>query len=208
MKIKLGAHVWAAIIAAVALAGCAGTAPDHFYRLADAGLGTGAASSNSTPTSTPTRQMPTVSVTAVSVPDLVDRPQIVTLGPGSRVQLSEQHRWAEPLKLAIGRLVADRIAAGLGSALVTAYPADPGVEAAYRVSLSVQRFDSELGTAASSTVLWTVRRTADGQQRAGRTVLNQRPLDASFDAIVQAHAQALGRIGDEVAQVILVLQGP
>ena len=60
------------------------------------------------------------SVAAVSVPERVDRPQIVTLGPGSEVRLSEQHRWAEPLKLAIGRLVADRLSQALGATLIAA----------------------------------------------------------------------------------------
>ena len=190
----------AAVFATVVLSACATTAPDHFYRLVDRG--------SNTSTGAPVRSLPPVAVGPVSVPDLVDRPQIVTLGPGSRVQLSEQNRWAEPLKLAIGRLVAERMAASLGSPLVTAYPADAGIEAAYRVSLSVQRFDSELGNAASATVLWTVRRMSDGQMRSGRTALSQRPVDASFDAIVVAHAQSLARIGDEIAQVILSLQVP
>ena len=187
-----------ATLATLVLTACATTAPDHFYRLADPSPTVNAAS----------RAMPSVAVGPVSVPDLVDRPQIVTLGPGSRVQLSEQNRWAEPLKLAIGRLVAERMAASLGTPLVTAYPADAGIEAAYRVALSVQRFDSELGVNASDTVLWTVRRLADGQLRSGRTALSQRPADASFDAIVVAHAQSLARIGDEIAQVIIAMQLP
>ena len=191
----------AAVVATVVLSACATTAPDHFYRLVDRGP-------NAVQSVTPARSIPPVAVGPVSVPDLVDRPQIVTLGPGSRVQLSEQNRWAEPLKLAIGRLVAERMAASLGSPLVTAYPADAGIEAAYRVNLSVQRFDSELGSAASATVLWTVRRMADGQMRSGRTALSQRPVDASFDAIVVAHALSLARVGDEIAQVILAMQTP
>ena len=197
-RAALGMAVAAVAAVAVVAAGCASTAPDRFYRLA-----------NQQPPPTQVRgtpawaaAMPVVAIGAVSVPDLVDRPQIVTLGSGSRVQVSEQHRWAEPLKLAIGRLVAERIAAGLGSALVSAYPADTGIEAGYRVSLSVQRFDSELGVAANDTVLWTVRRVADGQLRSGRTAFSTTPADASFDAMVNAHVDALGRIADEIARVI------
>jgi uncharacterized lipoprotein YmbA len=142
-------------------------------------------------------------VAAVSVPELVDRPQIVTVGPGSEVQLSEQHRWAEPLKLAIGRLVADRLSQALGGALVSAYPAEAAADTAYRVSLNVQRFDSELGVAVHTTVLWTVRRLADGQQRSGRSALRTVPADASHDALAAAHAQALGRIADEIARALV-----
>jgi len=107
------------------------TPPDRYYRLL--------ASAEAAPAVVPAGPRPTVAVAAVSVPEIVDRPQIVTLGPGSEVRLSEQHRWAEPLKLAIGRLVADHLSQALGGALVSAYPAEPAADTAYRVSLNVQR---------------------------------------------------------------------
>lgn len=185
----------ALLAAACLLLGCAATPPDRYYRL----LATGEAA----PVALPAGPRPAVAVAAVSVPELVDRPQFVTLGPGSEVRLSEQHRWAEPLKQAIGRLVADRLSQALGGALVSAYPAEAAADTAYRVSLNVQRFDSELGVAAHTTVLWTVRRLADGQQRSGRSVLRTVPADASHDAIAAAHAQALGRIADEIARALV-----
>jgi len=185
----------AALLAgACLLASCAATPPDRYYRLL--------ASAEAAPAVVPAGPRPTVAVAAVSVPEIVDRPQIVTLGPGSEVRLSEQHRWAEPLKLAIGRLVADHLSQALGGALVSAYPAEPAADTAYRVSLNVQRFDSELGVAAHTTVLWTVRRLADGQQRSGRSALRTVPADASHDALAAAHAQALGRIADEIARAL------
>jgi len=186
----------AALLAgACLLAGCAATPPDRYYRLL--------APSEAAPALLPPGPRPAVAVAAVSVPEIVDRPQIVTLGPGSEVRLSEQHRWAEPLKLAIGRLVADRLSQVLGGALVSAYPAEPAADTAYRVSLNVQRFDSELGVAAHTTVLWTVRRLADGQQRSGRSALRTVPADASHDALAAAHAQALDRIADEIARALV-----
>jgi uncharacterized protein len=180
------------LASACLLAGCAATPPDRYYRLL--------AGSEAAPTLRAAGPRPAVAVAAVSVPELVDRPQIVTVGPGSEVRLSEQHRWAEPLKLAIGRLVADRLSQALGGALVSAYPAEAAADTAYRVSLNVQRFDSELGVAAHTTVLWTVRRLADGQQRSGRSALRTVPADASHDALAAAHAQALARIADEIAR--------
>ena len=186
----------AALLAGACLMlGCAATPPDRYYRLVAAG--------EAAPIALPAGPRPAVAVAAVSVPELVDRPQIVTLGPGSEVRLSEQHRWAEPLKLAIGRVVADRLSQALGGALVSAYPAEAAADTAYRVSLNVQRFDSELGVAAHTTVLWTVRRLADGQQHSGRSALSTVPADASHDALAAAHAQALGRIADEIARSLV-----
>jgi len=196
---------WVAAVAiglAATLCGCAGTAPERHYRLAPAGAAAALPALPALP-----MPLPVVAVAPVSVPELVDRPQIVTLGPGAQVFLSEQHRWAEPLKLAIGRLVAERLAVALGGALVWAYPAEVGAEAGYRVNLAVQRFDSEPGVAAQTTALWTVQRLADGQQRPGRSALRTTPADASLDALAAAHAQALTGIADQIARDIAELAG-
>jgi uncharacterized lipoprotein YmbA len=176
-------------LALLLLAACATAPPDQFYRLGAPGTAPAAA----------LRQSPVVLIAPVSVPDMVDRPQIVTLGPGSRVQLSDQQRWAEPLKLAIGLLLADRISTRLGLAQVWAYPAEPGAEAQFRINVALQRFDSETGVAASSTLLWTVRRMRDGQTRSGRSDAHGVPTDGSIGALVEAHGQALSRAGEEIA---------
>jgi uncharacterized lipoprotein YmbA len=182
-------------LAPLLLAACASAPPDQFYRLGDPGTAPAAA----------WRQSPVVLISPVSVPDMVDRPQIVTLGSGNRVQVSDQQRWAEPLKLAIGRLLADRIGTRLGLAQVWAYPAEPGTEVQFRVNVALQRFDSEAGVAASSTLQWSVRRMRDGQARAGRSEARGVPANGSIGALVDAHAQALARAGDDIAVALAEL---
>jgi uncharacterized lipoprotein YmbA len=177
------------------LAGCASSPPDTFYRLA-------LRSDAPPPPALTSGRAPVVAVAAVTVPDLVDRPQIVTQDSGSRVRVNDDQRWAEPLKLAIGRLVAERIAARLSPALVSAYPAETGIDAELRVGVVVQRFDSEPGVAARDTVLWTVRRLADGQRLAGRSSREVVPADASVGALVDAHALALAAVADEIAAAL------
>jgi hypothetical protein len=182
-------------LALLLLSACASAPPDQFYRLG----------ATATVPAATLRQTPVVLIAPVSVPDLVDRPQIVTLGPGSRVQVNDQLRWAEPLKLAIGRLLAERISSRLGLAQVWAYPAEPGTEAQLRVNVAVQRFESEPGVSASSTVLWTVRRARDGQTRSGRSEARGVPADASIGALVEAHGQALAQVGDQLAAALAEL---
>jgi len=46
----------------------------------------------------PAQNAPTVRVAAITLPEMVDRPQLVVRGEGSRVNILEMHRWAEPLK--------------------------------------------------------------------------------------------------------------
>src|SRR5947208_2171931 len=81
---------------------------------------------------------PSIAVTSVSVPDLVDRPQIVVrMGP-HQVGIGEQARWAEPLRSAIARVVAANLATALNGRVAPQRAGD----ADYRVALEVQRFES------------------------------------------------------------------
>lgn len=188
-----------ALVAALALvqfaAGCASPPPERFYRLA-------VAPSTTAPGTATAGDGPVVTVGAVTLPALVDRPQIVTLSAGSRVEVSEAHRWAEPLRFALGRVVAEQLAAALGTPLVYAYPQVAVADPAFRVTLNVQRLDATRGVAVDDELLWTVRRVADGQLRSGRSHGRAVPADASYDALVAAHVEALAAVSGDIARAI------
>ncbi|WP_428416025.1 PqiC family protein [Methylibium sp.] len=189
----------ALVVAALALAqlaaGCASPPPERFYRLA-------VAPSAAAQPAASAGDGPVVTVGAVTLPALVDRPQIVTLAAGSRVEISEAHRWAEPLRFALGRVVAEQLAATLGTPLVYAYPQLAVADAAFRVTLNVQRFDATRGVAVDDELLWTVRRVADGQLRSGRSSGRAVPADASYDALAEAHVEALAAVSGDIARAI------
>ena len=82
-----------------------------------------------------------IAVGPVTIPDLVDRPQFVVRVGANQVTITEQARWAEPLKSAIARVVAANLASALSARAVS--PRNGEVD--YRVALDVQRFDSGPG---------------------------------------------------------------
>jgi uncharacterized lipoprotein YmbA len=138
---------------------------------------------------------PSVSVGPVAVPDIVDRPQIVVrLGP-NQVQIIEQARWAEPLKIAIARVVAANLAATLGARLAPTRNAD----ADYRVALDVQRFESP-ADAVLIEALWSVT-SKDGRQT-GRSVVRQKIAARDYAALAAAHSAALATMSKEIAAAI------
>ena len=171
------------------LAACASAPPERFYRLV-AMASPAAAGGNG----------PVIDVAAIALPELFDRPQMVTLGSGSRVEISERHRWAEPLKLAIGRVVAAQLSAALDAPFVQAYPQAAVGAAALRVSLQVQRFDAEPGVAVEDEILWTVRRLADGQTRAGRGSARVVVAEPGHAGLPAAHVAALASISRDIAR--------
>src|SRR5438067_8881156 len=112
---------------------------------------------------------PSVAVVSVTVPDLVDRPQIVVRAGPNQVGMSEQARWAEPLRGAIARVVTANLAAALNGKVAPQRGADPD----YRVTLDMQRFESALGDGVLIDAVWSVA-PKSGERRAGRTVAREK----------------------------------
>ena len=73
---------------------------------------------------------------------------------------------------------------------------------AYRVTIDVQRFESAPGQAALVEAVWTVRKTAGGETRSGRTVAREAVQGDGFDALAAAHSRALAKMSGDIAAAI------
>src|SRR6266702_4452442 len=62
----------------------------------------------------PVSRPSSVSIGPVSLPEIVDRTQLVIQLKGNKVDILEFHRWAEPLKSQMPRLMADNVGLLLG----------------------------------------------------------------------------------------------
>ena len=142
----------------------------------------------------------------VTIPEVVDRPQIVTRAAGNRVELAENSRWAAPLKTEIPRVLADHIARLLPNAR-TATSDQRGAGAPdFRVLLDVQRFESS-SDGATIQASWTIRPKEGAPVITGRSVLNE-AAGAGYEAIVAAHSRALERLAGEIAAAIRARPAP
>jgi uncharacterized lipoprotein YmbA len=150
----------------------------------------------------------TIAIESVSVPDLVDRPQMVVRIDASKVSVEEYSRWAEPLKSQISRVLAADLAASLPGALVTGNPSRLADAPDYRVAVGVQSFESTLGDAASIVVLWSVRSGKSGSALNGRTDVHESTQAAGYDALVDAHSRALATVSGKIASAIRTLLPP
>ena len=166
------------------LTACAGTPPrESFFTL------------NAPEPAAAAADAPSVAVGPVTIPDMVDRPQIVVrLGP-NQVQIIEQARWAEPLKSAIARVVAANLAATLRARLAPSRNND----ADYRVALDVQRFESP-ADAVLVEALWTV--TSKDGKRSGRSVVREKIAAKDYSALAAAHSAALATLSKQIAAAI------
>ena len=172
-----------------AIAGCS-TAPSRFYSL----------DSTATADSSPAARA-SVMVGPVTIPASVDQPEFVVRVAANRVEVDEFNRWVSPLGDGIARAVAGDLVVLLGSPDVAAAQL-ANFSPDYRVTIDVQRFESIRGDAAVVEAVWTVRKTAGGETRSGRTVAREPVQGQGFDALAAAHSRALAKMSADIAAAI------
>lgn len=171
------------------LAGC-GTAPkESFYTLSAA-----------PPAETVASAAVSVHVGPVSIPEAVDRnPMVIRTGP-NQVDIDDLHRWAEPLKASIPRVLAANLARELGGGRVSS-GRQPGAGADYRVAVEVARFESSFAEGATLEASWTVTGKSGGPLH-GRTVARVPSASGDHAGIASAHSRALDQLAREIAAAI------
>jgi uncharacterized lipoprotein YmbA len=174
-------------------AGCASTPASRFYTLSAAPTPAAASSDLS------------VVVGPLSVPAVVDRPQIVVRVGPNQVRPDEFNRWASPLQNNIARVVAENLVAMLGTPRVTLSSQTVNAEAEYRAAIEVQRFESALGEAAILDAVWTVSRTKDDKSKTGRTTVREAVSETGYDALAAAHSRAIARLSRDIADAVQAL---
>jgi uncharacterized lipoprotein YmbA len=147
-----------------------------------------------------------VAVGPVSVPAVIDRPQLVVEAGPNQVEIDEFNRWASPLQSDIARVVAENLTKMLGTPLVSVFPQSTAAGASYRVWIDVVRFESAPGKSATLDAVWKVRGKKAETSRAGRTTVSEPLTAGGYTALVAAHSRALGRLSEEVAEAIRALE--
>jgi uncharacterized lipoprotein YmbA len=180
------------MLAAAALVGCGSSPKSHFYTLSS---GTALERSDA-------KIQYSVAIGPVTVPEIIDRPQIVTRSGPNQVQIADLARWAGPLKSEIPRVMAGNLMQLLDGAYVYVYPQNVSPNADYQVLVEVQRFDSTLGDAVTIEALWAVRPSQGGAQKNGRSVVREPTNGNGYDALVAAHSRALTAVSRDIAEAI------
>jgi uncharacterized lipoprotein YmbA len=144
-----------------------------------------------------------VALGPVTIPAAVDRPELVVRYNAVRVVALEQERWAESLREAVPRVLADSITGTLHDVQVTTVTtAAPQPD--LRVSVDVTRFEAIAGREVIIEAHWRLR-SADTKTATEGTSVARVPIrggSQDYDAIVAAEAAALSEIGVELARVL------
>jgi uncharacterized lipoprotein YmbA len=171
------------------LAGCASSPPVRYFSL-DAPAPAGSAAA----------QGKILGVGPLPTPEYLQRPQLVTRGPGQQMRVDEYSRWIEPLEQELLRYLSLSLANGLPGTTVVQFPYNSIVRADYRLIGRIDRFDADAEGLAVLTVQWGV---GDGKgatlvrsQRTSYSAQATRPGDAG--SIVAAMNRTLAEFTADI----------
>lgn len=146
-----------------------------------------------------------VAIGPVSVPEALDRLQLVLRVAPKRYAIADTERWSEPLKREIPRVIAQEVGQRLPAARVAVHSQHAAQGADYRVLIDVLRFESVPGASITLEAAWSVRNRAGGRLHEARSVFVEKVNAPGVAALVGAHEQALSALGREIAEAVEAL---
>ncbi len=172
------------------LSGCARSPQTNFYTL--------------TPSMVPdptgaTLNYPTVSIMPITLPELVDRPQLVVPDDGTKVLILESERWAEPLRSSIPRLIAENLSQIVGAGKVSSYPQYASNNCRYRIYVDFQSIETTREKLVFN-ILWSIRSVTDGKVSSRSFRIVEKTGGNSREDLTSAYSRAIGGVAREIAK--------
>jgi uncharacterized lipoprotein YmbA len=144
-----------------------------------------------------------VAVGPVELPDIFDRPQIVTRPGANRIDLAEFNRWGGDLNADLSRVLVQNLMVRLNTQNVSAYPLLRDARADFRVAVRFFRFDGELGKRVNLSGTWQLLDGESGCPLATRGFdISEMPAGPTYDDFVQAISDGVAKLSQAIAVTI------
>jgi uncharacterized lipoprotein YmbA len=187
-------HTFMAGLCLALLAGCGVTKPSRYYLLTpveEQGAGT---------VSTPS---PAVGIGPVAFPAYLDRPEIVLRSGGNELNYAGSNRWAEPLKTAFNRTLAENLSIMLPTDRTVIHPWSRSTMLDYQVIVDVTRFDADAAGAVTLTAAWELIRSSDSTvMKRNKTTYTEAAGSTDYPAVVAAQSRVVERLSRDIAAAI------
>ena len=195
MNIK---RVTTVIALTLGLAACMGspTRPAQFYLLSpEPGQPVPARATATAPLS--------IGLGPVTLPEIYDRPQIVTRTDANRIDLAEFERWGGDLNKDLARTLARNLMSRLNTDSVVLHPWSGRHRPDFQVSIRFFRLDGQLDSAAMLDGVWRILDGSRGCELAARHFQYQQDTSGpGYPELVAAISHGVARLSQEIAEQI------
>jgi uncharacterized lipoprotein YmbA len=188
-------RVFAAVLL---LSSCAAPLAEHFYTLESA---------TRSADSVAQKNKLNIIIGPLSLPEIVDRPQMVVHTNANQVTILEGQRWAESLRSAVPRVISDDLQQQLPDASVSVNGASTAVVATanYRIAIDIIRFDAYLGAEVELEARWRIV-DRSGNVVSDRGDIREPTSGNGYDQLAAAHARALQRLSIRLGQQVVAAE--
>ena len=187
-------HTLVAALCLAQLAGCSVTKPSRYYLLTPAEEQSAA---------TVNTVSPAVGIGPVAFPAYLDRPEIVLRSGDNELSYAGSDRWAEPLKTAFNRTLAENLSIMLPTDRTAIHPWPRSVVLDYQVIIDVTRFDADAGGTVILTAAWELIRSSDSTViERSKATYTEAAGNTGYPAIVAAQSRVVERLSRDIAATI------
>jgi len=189
------------LVPVLLLAGCIGnpTKPSEFYVLS---INPGTPVS-----STLAEDEVSLGLGPLTLPEIYDRPQIVTRGEANRITLAEYDRWGGDLNKDLGRALAGNLMSRLNTDRIVPFPWPRRYDPDFQVTVRLFRFDGVLGSNAALEGIWRILDAHKGCELvADRFSITEATDGPGYPALVTAMSRAVAKLSQAIAEQVAVTQ--
>ncbi len=172
------------------LGACASSRPDHFYILTP--LPQGPASARSVPAAQAALRL--------SVPSLVDRPEMLLNSAAGGVDVLEHERWAAPLGDLMTQTLARDIELRRADVVVFGPGAYRAKDAALKITVDVVQITVRRAGRASIAAHWRIIDSGSSKEAAGGDEFSAALGGEDYAAVAQALSECLGQLADRLVE--------
>jgi hypothetical protein len=148
-----------------------------------------------------------IGIGPVEIPEILDRPQIVTRTGPNKLKMDEFHRWAGPLEAGFAQVLAENISLLLATDKVAVYPWEVDFKPHYRIALDIRYFEGQWGENVVLDVVWRVSGQESQKIQTVKASVIKEPLPAAdYEALVAAKSKTIAQLSREIVQEIRKLQ--
>lgn len=195
-----GAARLALAAALLALSGCMATQPTAFYTLSSLPREADVAALRAP-------SGPTVGVAPISLPDYLNRPQIVTRTGQNQMSITDFNSWVEPMDSMMPRVLAENLSVLLGTDNVLLLPQRRPASLDYRVDIEVARFEAD-GEAVLDAQWWVYGQDGERLLDNGFARIRQPIMQTDgYASVAAAMSGALAILSRQIAAAIQASRG-
>lgn len=144
-----------------------------------------------------------IGIGPVTLPEYLDRDNIVTRVSPNRLRVNDGHRWAGSLQSEISRVLAAHLEAGSRVKEVVIFPWHTRIEPDLRYRLEIHSFEGQPGEKVTLRTAWSLAPASSDQPAVRRVSLIQEEIrGGGIEEMVAAMGRALEELGREMSGAV------